>query len=192
MKINSAKFVISAATKQQFPQSQFAEIAFAGKSNVGKSTLINSLLNRKHLVKTSSIPGKTRLINFFLINEAFSLVDLPGYGFAKVPRAMQQQWHELVESYLSQRSCLNGVVLIIDIRHGPSSDDLQLQQWLNHYHIPILVVANKVDKLKQSQVPKHLKNIQMPMELSALPVSHSSLKKLGRQEIWQALLPWLS
>ena len=192
MKISSAKFIISAAAQQQFPQTKYAEIAFAGKSNVGKSTLINSLLNRKHLVKTSSVPGKTRLINFFLINDEFSLVDLPGYGFANVPRAMQDQWQELVESYLSQRACLNGVILIIDVRHGPTAEDLQLQQWLSHYQIPTLVVANKVDKLKRSQVPKHLKNIEMPMGLSVSPVMHSSIKRVGRHEIWQALLPWLN
>ena len=192
MKINTAKFVISAASRQQFPQTRYAEIAFAGKSNVGKSTLINALLNRKQLVKTSSVPGKTRLINFFLINDEFTLVDLPGYGFAKVPRAVQQQWQELVESYLSQRSCLKGVILIIDIRHGPTAEDLQLQQWLSHYQIPFVVVANKVDKLKKNQVTRHLENIQIPMALPASPIMHSSLKKVGRHQIWQALLPWLS
>lgn len=192
MKIKSTEFIISAATVQQFPQTEHAEIAFAGKSNVGKSTLINSLLNRKNLVKTSATPGKTRLLNFFLINGEFSLVDLPGYGFAKVPQAMQTQWKELVETYLSQRTSLRGVILIIDARHSPTADDLMLQEWLDHYRIPTLIVANKVDKLKRSQVPKHLKQIQTQMGLSELPITHSSLKKVGRKEIWQALLPWLS
>ncbi len=192
MKIKSTEFVISAATAEQFPKTDHAEIAFAGKSNVGKSTLINSMLNRKNLVKTSSTPGKTRLVNFFLINNAFSLVDLPGYGFAKVPPAMQKEWGKLIETYLSQRPFLKGVILIIDSRHGPTVNDLQMQEWLSHYPIPVLIIANKIDKLKRSQVVKHLKQIQTKMGLAELPIAHSSLKKVGREEIWKALHPWLS
>ena len=191
MKIQSTEFVLSAASATQFPPPHHAEIAFAGKSNVGKSSLINSLLNRKNLVKTSATPGKTRLINFFLINQTFSLVDLPGYGFAKVSAAMQNQWKALVEIYLSKRTSLRGVTLIIDIRHGPTPEDLMLQQWLAHYQIPVLVIANKVDKLKRSQVSHHLQQIQTKMQLATLPLPHSLLKKVGRTEIWQALRPWL-
>ncbi len=191
MKIKSTEFVTSAVNKKQFPIVQYPEIAFAGKSNVGKSSLINSLLNRKNLVKTSSTPGKTRMINFFSVNEIFFLVDLPGYGFAKVSRSMQVQWKQLVESYLSDRSSLRGVILIIDIRHGPTLQDLQLQEWLQSYRIPVLVVANKIDKLKKSQVAKHLQQIQVKMNLPELPISHSSTKKIGRTEIWQVLQSWL-
>ncbi|MBF0280145.1 MAG: YihA family ribosome biogenesis GTP-binding protein [SAR324 cluster bacterium] len=192
MKINSAEFVISAADAQQFPKTDHPEIAFAGKSNVGKSTLINSMLNRRNLVKTSATPGKTRLVNFFLINKSFSLVDLPGYGFAKVSRAMQKEWGQLIELYLSQRPSLRGVILIVDSRHGPSAGDLQMQEWLDHYNLPVLVIANKIDKLKRSQVLRQLKDIQTKMGLSTVPIAHSSLKKLGREEIWKALHPWLS
>lgn len=191
MKIHSTEFVLSAASAKQFPPTHHAEIAFAGKSNVGKSSLINSLLNRKNLVKTSGTPGKTRLINFFLINQSFSLVDLPGYGFAKVSADMQSQWKALVEIYLSQRTPLRGVILIIDSRHGPNAEDLLLQQWLTHYQIPTLVIANKVDKLKRNQMGEHLKKIQTKMALAELPIPHSLLKKVGRKEIWQALRPWL-
>ncbi|MBF0289384.1 MAG: YihA family ribosome biogenesis GTP-binding protein [SAR324 cluster bacterium] len=191
MKIKSTEFVISAVNKQQFPAVQSPEIAFAGKSNVGKSSLINSLLNRKNLVKTSSTPGKTRMINFFSVNDIFLLVDLPGYGFAKVSKSMQGQWKQLVETYLSDRSSLRGVILIIDVRHGPTEQDLQLQSWLHTYHIPILIIANKVDKLKRNQVIPHLQQIQTKMNLSELPIQHSSTKKVGRKEIWQVLQSWL-
>mgnify|MGYP001210239391 CR=1 FL=1 len=128
MKIKSAGLLESAAGANQFPDLVMPEIAFAGRSNVGKSTLINSLLTRKKLVKTSSTPGKTRLINFFLINEIFCLVDLPGYGFAKVPAEMRESWRKLIETYLSRRDNLRGVVLIIDIRHGPTAQDRQFTQ----------------------------------------------------------------
>lgn len=192
MKIKSAEYIISAAAKKQFPDTVHPEIAFAGKSNVGKSTLINSLLNRKNLVKTSATPGKTRLINFFLINQGFSLVDLPGYGFAKVARSMQVEWQKLMETYLSQRSSLKGVILIIDSRHGASHLDLQLGKWLKHYNVPVLIIANKVDKIKKNQLQKNLKLIQTQMDLLTLPIAHSSLKKIGRTEIWKALAPWLS
>ena len=126
MKIKSAGLLESAAGANQFPDLFMPEIAFAGRSNVGKSTLINSLLTRKKLVKTSSTPGKTRLINFFMINEIFCLVDLPGYGFAKVPAEMRESWRKLIETYLSRRDNLRGVVLIIDIRHGPTAQDRQV------------------------------------------------------------------
>lgn len=191
MKISSAEFVISAATEKQFPKSDLVEVAFAGKSNVGKSTLINSLLNRKNLVKTSSTPGKTRLINFFLINQQFSLVDLPGYGFAKVSRSMKEQWQQLIEVYLAKRRNLKCVILIIDSRHGPTQQDLQLQEWLTHYQITHLVIGNKVDKLKRSELQKNLKQIQTKMQLDSLPIAHSSIKKVGQQEIWNALSQWL-
>ncbi|MDP7157341.1 MAG: ribosome biogenesis GTP-binding protein YihA/YsxC, partial [SAR324 cluster bacterium] len=131
MKITSAELVISAAAPKQFPPTKVPEVAFAGRSNVGKSTLINSLLNRKNLVKTSSTPGKTQLINFFRINQSFHCVDLPGYGFAKVPAPLRRSWQALTEVYLSRREPLRGVVLIIDSRQGPTAGDVQLKQWLD-------------------------------------------------------------
>ncbi|MFL2748955.1 MAG: ribosome biogenesis GTP-binding protein YihA/YsxC [bacterium] len=192
MKIKSAGLLESAAGANQFPELVMPEIAFAGRSNVGKSTLINSLLTRKKLVKTSSTPGKTRLINFFLINEIFCLVDLPGYGFAKVPTEMRESWRKLIETYLSRRDNLRGVVLIIDIRHGPTAQDRQLKSWLDFHRRPMLVVASKSDKLSPGKCASQLQKIKKDLELTQLPLPHSSLNKEGRGQIWKALDGWLS
>ena len=191
MKIKSAGLLESAAGANQFPDLVMPEIAFAGRSNVGKSTLINSLLTRKKLVKTSSTPGKTRLINFFLINEIFCLVDLPGYGFAKVPAEMRESWRKLIETYLSRRDNLRGVVLIIDIRHGPTALDRQLNSWLDFHQRPMLVVASKTDKLSRGKCASQLQKIKKDLELTQLPLPHSSLNKEGRGQIWKALDGWL-
>ena len=191
MKIKSAGLLESAAGANQFPALVMPEIAFAGRSNVGKSTLINSLLTRKNLVKTSSTPGKTRLINFFLINEIFCLVDLPGYGFAKVPAAMRESWRKLIETYLTRRDNLRGVVLIIDIRHGPTAQDRQLKSWLDFHHRPMLVVASKSDKLSRGKCASQLQKIKKDLELPQLPLPHSSLNKEGRGQIWKAMDLWM-
>ena len=192
MKIKSAGLLESAAGANQFPDLVMPEIAFAGRSNVGKSTLINSLLTRKKLVKTSSTPGKTRLINFFLINEIFCLVDLPGYGFAKVPAEMRESWRKLIETYLSRRDNLRGVVLIIYIRHGPTAQDRLLKSWLDFHQRPMLVVASKSDKLSRGKCASQLQKIKKDLELTQLPLPHSSLNKEGRGQIWKALDGWLS
>ena len=191
MKIRSAKFILSASSPWQFPPPTLPEIAFAGRSNVGKSTLINSLLNRKKLVKTSSTPGKTQLINFFNINDKFHFVDLPGYGFAKVPENVRKQWQRLIESYLQERESLRNVVLIVDSRHGPTAQDRQLKQWLDYYERPVLIVASKVDKLRRGQIQKNLKIIRQDLALDTTPLAHSSLEKGRREEIWKNLSPWL-
>ncbi len=191
MKVTSSELVLSAAAPRQFPQTTLPEVAFAGRSNVGKSTLINSLLNRKGLVKTSATPGKTQLINFFIINQQFHCVDLPGYGYAKVPDSVSAGWRKLIEAYLSQREQLTGVVLIVDSRHGPTKQDQQLKEWLDFHQRPTLVVANKIDKLRKNDIPKQLKLIRETLHLTEPPLKHSSLDKLGRSEIWKALGPWL-
>jgi GTP-binding protein len=191
MKIRSADFILSASSPWQFPPPTLPEIAFAGRSNVGKSTLINSLLNRKKLVKTSSTPGKTQLINFFNINDKFHFVDLPGYGFAKVPENVRKQWQRLIEAYLQERETLRNVVLIVDSRHGPTAQDRQLKDWLDYYERPVLIVASKIDKLKRGQIQKHLKIIRQDLALDTTPLAHSSLEKGKREEIWKNLNPWL-
>ena len=189
MKIHSAEFLLSASTKRQFPAETLPEIAFAGRSNVGKSTLINSLLNRKKLVKTSSTPGKTQLINFFKVNDKFYFVDLPGYGYAKVPESVRRKWKNLVEAYLSDRKTLRNVVLIIDSRHNPTKQDRQLLEWLKYFQRPSLIVASKIDKLKRGQVKNYLQKIKNNLSIESAPLGHSSMQYGSREEIWKKLVP---
>ena len=189
MKIHSSEFLLSASTTRQFPAATLPEIAFAGRSNVGKSTLINSLLNRKKLVKTSATPGKTQLINFFKVNDQFYFVDLPGYGYAKVPESVRSKWQNLVEAYLSERETLRNVVLIIDCRHNPTVQDRQLLEWLEYYQRPSLIVASKIDKLKRGQVQKHLQKIKHDLSIESVPLGHSSMQNGMREEIWKKLSP---
>ena len=191
MKIHSAEFLLSASTIRQFPAATLPEIAFAGRSNVGKSTLINSLLNRKKLVKTSGTPGKTQLINFFKINDQFYFVDLPGYGYARVPETVRRKWQNLVEDYLSERKTLRNVVLLIDCRHNPTLQDRQLLEWLEYYQRPSLIVASKIDKLKRGQVQKNLNKIKYDLSIETAPVGHSSMQHGSREEIWKKLAPWI-
>ncbi len=189
MKINSIKFVGSVAKLKQLPKIRLPEIAFSGRSNVGKSSLINSLLNRKKLAKTSSTPGKTRLLNYFEINESFYMVDLPGYGYAKVSHNERLAWKRLLESYLSKNDYIRGVVQIIDSRHGITKLDEDMLNWLSFLEIPTLVVATKVDKLPKSRA-KHLvqrieKDVQLLGGTSVLP--YSSMTKIGKAELWQSI-----
>ena len=153
-RIKNAIYVTSIAHLKFLPKDQLPEIAFAGRSNVGKSSALNRLVNIKHLAKTSSTPGKTQLINFFLINENLYFVDLPGYGFAKTSKSMRKSWGKLVEDYLKQRKNLAGTVLLIDSRRGPLEPDLQLVEWLDFYRIRKLIVLTKTDKLSRSALAR--------------------------------------
>src|SRR5699024_2535918 len=143
------------------------EIALAGRSNVGKSSLINQLLNRqrKHIAYTSQTPGKTQTLNFYLINESFVFVDVPGYGYAKVPEKEKQKWGPMIESYLLERSQLQAVILIVDARHRPTNDDVMMYDWLKFFEIPVIVVATKVDKIKKSRVQKHVQQVRETLEI---------------------------
>jgi GTP-binding protein len=160
MKILSAEFIKSAAEPSHYPEGLFSEVAFVGRSNVGKSSLINALVGRKNLAKTSNTPGRTQLVNFFLINHRYIFVDLPGYGFAKVPEAVRRNWGPMVETYLKERSNLRLVILIMDIRRDPAAHDVDLLQWLNHYRIEVLPVLTKTDKLSKSQVRLRARRIE--------------------------------
>lgn len=171
----------------KLPENQLPEIAFAGKSNVGKSSLINGLMNRKAYARTSQQPGKTQTINYYNINESLYFVDLPGYGYAKVSKEMQAKWGKLIERYLHKSSQLRLVFLLIDIRHDPSENDKMMYHWIidNGFH-PV-IIATKLDKLKRSQVPKHVKAIKDGLQVvEGTPIfPYSSLTKQGRDEIWE-------
>lgn len=186
MKVTSAEFVKSAFKKEHWPEGNLPEIAFLGRSNVGKSSLLNSLLIRKGLARTSNTPGRTQSINYFLVNEAFYFVDLPGYGFAKVSKAMRHDWGKMAEEYLAEREQLVLSIQLIDVRHSPTGLDRQLHEWLVFNEKPHLIVATKADKLSNNQLQKHMKEIG-----SALPGStvlpYSSETGKGRDAVWAAV-----
>jgi GTP-binding protein len=188
MLIKSAEFVTSAILDRQYPPEGLPEFAFAGRSNVGKSSLINTLVSRKKLVLTSSMPGKTRLINFFRVNDAFMFVDLPGYGFARVPEAERRKWRPMIERYLTERKNLKAVVVIFDIRRTPSAEDHQLLHWLDQHEIITVPVVTKVDKLSKSAQAKQLQLIAdtLKMKPSDL-VFFSSKSRQGRDTLWKAI-----
>jgi GTP-binding protein len=191
--VQSAEFVISAVRPAQYPNNGLPEIAFAGRSNVGKSSLINCLVQRKKLVRTSRTPGQTQMINFFNVNGAFLLVDLPGYGFAKVPEKVRAQWGPMVESYLKGRAPLRGVVQIMDLRHPPTADDLQLWQWLRDQAIPALPILTKADKVSQSKRAQHTKQASLSL---GIPVDRfilfSAETRLGRETVLEHLNEWIN
>lgn len=189
MKILSAKFIKSIVDVNQIPEPRYPEIAFAGRSNVGKSSLINTLLNRKKLALTSSSPGKTRLINFFDVNESLYLVDLPGYGFAKVSKAERKNWKRMIELYITGSAHLKGIIHLIDCKVGPTQLDLEMIDWLHHLQKPVLIVATKADKISKSKVNYFLKNYAHTLELadSSQLVPFSAVTKQGKKEIWKAI-----
>ncbi|MBW6485752.1 MAG: ribosome biogenesis GTP-binding protein YihA/YsxC [Syntrophobacterales bacterium] len=152
MKIISAEFVLSAKEPRHYPPAGIPEVAFAGRSNVGKSSLINTLLNRKRLARTSTTPGRTQEINFFSVNQSFFFVDLPGYGYAKVPEAIRRQWGPMVETYLGDRPTLKLVIMLLDVRRDPTGEDMQLMRWLAHYSLDFLLVLTKTDKISRNEL----------------------------------------
>lgn len=189
MRIVSAEYIISAPGPAQYPEGDQPEIAFAGRSNVGKSSLINKLLNRKGLARTSSSPGKTRLLNFYSINKSFYFVDLPGYGFAKVAKDVKAQWGKMIEGYLLNRKNLRVVVHLIDIRHAPSKEDIEMHEWLKHYQVPTVLAVTKADKIARGKWRKHTKIICESLgALRDTPViMFSALTGQGRDELWNVL-----
>jgi len=171
------------------PENDKIEIAFAGKSNVGKSSLINALMNRKALARTSAQPGKTQTINFYNINDALYLVDLPGYGYAKVSQAEKEKWGRLIERYLHGSAQLKAVFLLIDIRHEPSANDRQMYDWILHNGYEPIIIATKLDKIKRSQVMKQVKLVKEGLQVrpGTIVIPFSAETKQGREEIWEVI-----
>jgi GTP-binding protein len=186
MRVISAEFVKSATKPSEYPPENLPEIAIAGKSNVGKSSLINTLVNRKNLAKTSSSPGRTQTINFFRVNEKISLVDLPGYGYAKVSLRIRETWKPMVESYLQTREGIRMVVLILDARRGASPEDLTLLDWLDYHQIPSLIVLTKADKLSQIERARQKKTVADIPLLNGKPICFfSALTGEGKEDLWR-------
>ena len=189
MKILSAEFVTSATNPAQYPPVKYPEMAFAGRSNVGKSSLINTLVNRKRLVKTSSTPGRTQLINFFDINNLITFVDLPGYGYAKVPTAVRKKWGPMIETYLSGRNTVLGVVVILDIRRTPREEEQNLIAWLEHYYIARILVLTKADKLSKTKQEKQRAAVARALEVdSGDLILFSAKSRKGRDSVWDAII----
>jgi len=189
LKILSARFVLSATEPSHYPPPLLPEIAFAGRSNVGKSSLINILLKRRGLARTSNTPGRTQEINFFTVNDRIAFVDLPGYGYAKVPEAIRKRWGPMVETYLAERETLRLVVLILDIRRDPSQQDRQMIDWLQFYRLPFLVVLTKIDKVSRMELGRrqHLIGELLDLSNAAGPISFSGKDGTGKDLLWRQI-----
>lgn len=189
MNVNNVELIAVAAKKEQYPETNLPEIAFVGKSNVGKSSLINCMINRKSLARTSSSPGKTRTINFYNIENTLNFVDLPGYGYARASKLEIEKWGKMIEEYLLKREQLKSIIMLVDIRHEPSENDKMMYEWLKHYGYKIIIVATKSDKLKRSQVNKHLSiiNKTLQLEKEEILIPFSSETKNEKDTLWQII-----
>jgi len=190
MRVLSAEFVLSATAPAHYPPAAMPEIAFAGRSNVGKSSLINTLVKRKGLARTSNTPGRTQEINFFVVNNRISFVDLPGYGYAKVPEKIRKNWRPMIETYLQERQTLRLVVLILDIRRDSSNEDHQLIEWLQYYRLPFLIVLTKIDKVSRNQRSDQRRRIGADLALSTerplIPFSAKTGE--GKDLLWRKII----
>lgn len=193
MKVTKAEIVISAVSEKQYPDNNLPEIALAGRSNVGKSSFINKLINRKNLARTSSKPGKTQTLNFYLINDAFHFVDVPGYGYAKVSKREREKWGKMMEEYFTKRSTLKLAVLIVDIRHKPTNDDVMMYDFLKYYNMTVLVIATKLDKIPKNKKQQHLQQVinTLEMEKEDTIIPFSSETGEGKDATWNFLQQYL-
>ncbi len=191
--IKDCRFIISAVNPRGYPKDDLPEIAFAGRSNVGKSSLINSLLNRKKLVKVSSNPGKTRTINFFMVNNCIVFVDLPGYGYAAVSKAEKLKWANMIETYLHKRINLKSVILLVDIRHKPTEDDEIMYSYIKSYNKRVIVVATKLDKISKNKILNNTNVIIDTLKLddSDLLIPYSSVNHTGKDLLWNEIMKFL-
>lgn len=192
MEINThnADILLSAANKSHYPQDDIPEVALAGRSNVGKSSFINTLLNRKNLARTSGKPGKTQLLNFFNVDDKLRLVDVPGYGYARVSKKEQEKWGRMIEEYLTSRENLKAVVSLVDFRHEPSADDVQMYEFLKYYEIPVILVATKADKIPRGKWNKHESMIKKKLDFDTSDsfIIFSSVTKEGLEKSWDEIL----
>ena len=192
MEINThnADILLSAANKSHYPQDEIPEVALAGRSNVGKSSFINTLLNRKNLARTSGKPGKTQLLNFFNIDDKLRLVDVPGYGYARVSKKEREKWGRMIEEYLTSRENLKAVVSLVDFRHEPSADDVQMYEFLKYYDIPVILVATKADKIPRGKWNKHESMIKKKLDFDTSDsfIIFSSVTKEGLEKSWDEIL----
>ena len=190
MKIRSSEIVVSAIRKEQYPAEGLPEIALVGRSNVGKSSATNALLNRRNFARTSQTPGKTRTINFYKINNEFYFVDLPGYGYAKVSKSEKDKWGVIMERYLQDRQELCAIFLLVDIRHEPTNDDVMMDEWIKHFGYNCVVIATKADKISRGQYQKHIsiirKKLQLEKDEKVIPLSSS--KKTGVEDVWNEII----
>ncbi|KRL67858.1 ribosome biogenesis GTP-binding protein YihA/YsxC [Companilactobacillus versmoldensis] len=187
MEVNNVSMNLSAVSAKQYPDEGYPEIALLGRSNVGKSSLINTLINRKSFARTSSTPGKTQTLNFYNIEDQLYLVDVPGYGFAKVSKKQREEFGVMIEEYLTTRKPLRGVVILVDGRHAPSDDDISMYQYVSYYHLPTLVVATKMDKVKKNQWNKTTSIVNKTMNINQTDQLQlfSAETKSGKDEVWQ-------
>ena len=193
MKVTSAEIIISAVKPAQYPVEMMPEFALAGRSNVGKSSFINKMLQRKNLARTSSKPGKTQTLNFYLINEQFHFVDVPGYGFAKAPKSERDAWGRMIETYMTSRQQLKAVVLIVDLRHPPSKDDVSMYNYLKEQEIRCIIIASKADKIPKGKWQKHMKIVKDTLQLDPNDpiVLFSSETGEGRDKAWGVLKSYM-
>ncbi|MBI0110137.1 ribosome biogenesis GTP-binding protein YihA/YsxC [Lactobacillus sp. W8093] len=188
MIIKNSSYAISAVREEQYPTDNLPEIALSGRSNVGKSSLINTLLGRKNLARTSGQPGKTQTLNFYLVNDDFYLVDVPGYGYARVSQKKRQQFGEMIQDYLETRANLQGLIILIDGRHDPTKDDIAMYNYALYLNLPILVVYTKIDKIKKNQRNQVISALSHKLDLkhdNVEVLTFSSVQKLHVKEVWQ-------
>ena len=189
MRVNNVSLAAVGVKMSQYPDDNKPEVAFAGKSNVGKSSLINSMIYRKALARTSQSPGKTRTINFYDVENTLYFVDLPGYGYARASKSEIAKWNKIIEDYLKKRQSLAAIILLIDIRHEPGKNDITMYNWLKYYGYKIIIAATKSDKIKRSQLDKHISVIRKTLELEKddIIIPFSSETKSGRDELWEEI-----
>lgn len=190
---NNIDLIISAVQEAQYPETGLSEVALSGRSNVGKSSFINSMIGRKNMARTSQQPGKTQTLNFFNIDEQLVFVDVPGYGYAKVSKSQREKFGKMIEEYLTKRENLKLVIQLVDLRHNPTEDDVLMYDYLKHFDIPTLVICTKEDKIAKGKVQKHLKNIKEKLDLDPDDeiVSYSSIQNMKQQQIWDLIASYL-